>query len=149
MLKRLPELFNISTLNFSTFMKPVILFDGVCNLCNGFVQSIIKIDPQGKFQFAALQSEFGQEVMAKAQLPVHELNTVILYDNGKIFTHSDVPLEICRRLGGAWTLLLVFKFIPRSLRNRIYNWVARNRYRWFGKQESCMIPTPELRQRFL
>ncbi|WP_373552168.1 thiol-disulfide oxidoreductase DCC family protein [Haliscomenobacter sp.] len=130
-------------------MKPVILFDGVCNLCNGFVQYIIKIDPQGKFQFAALQSDFGQEVMAKAQLPVNELSTVVLYDNGKIFTHSNVPLEICRQLGGFWRLLLVFKLIPLSLRNRLYNWVASNRYRWFGQRESCMIPTPELRQRFL
>jgi len=130
-------------------MKPVILFDGVCNLCNGFVQTTISIDPQGKFQFAALQSEFGQEVMDKASLPVNELNTVILYDDGKIFTHSDVPLEICRRLGGVWSLFLVFKLIPRALRNRLYDWVASNRYRWFGKSESCMIPTPELRKRFL
>jgi predicted DCC family thiol-disulfide oxidoreductase YuxK len=74
---------------------------------------------------------------------------VILYDNGKIFTHSDVPLEICRQLGGVWSLFLVFKLVPRFLRNRLYNWVARNRYRWFGQRESCMIPTPELRQRFL
>jgi len=130
-------------------MKPVILFDGVCNLCNGFVQTTISIDPQGKFQFAALQSEFGQEVMAKASLPVNELNTVILYDNGKIFTHSDVPLEICRRLGGVWSLFLVFKLIPRALRNRLYDWVASNRYRWFGNSESCMIPSPDLRKRFL
>ena len=110
---------------------------------------MIRIDPKGKFQFAALQSEFGQEVMGKAKLPVNELNTVILYHNGKIFTHSDVPLEICRLLGGFWRLFLIFKLIPRALRNRIYNWVARNRYRWFGKSESCMIPTPELRERFL
>jgi predicted DCC family thiol-disulfide oxidoreductase YuxK len=130
-------------------MKPVILFDGVCNLCNGFVQTTISVDPQGKFQFAALQSEFGQEIMTKANLPVDRISTVILYDNGKIFTHSDVPLEICRRLGGFWRLLLVFKLIPRALRNRLYNWVASNRYRWFGKSESCMIPTPELRKRFL
>lgn len=130
-------------------MKPVVLFDGVCNLCNGFVQTLVKIDPAGKFQFAALQSEFGQEVMAKAQLPVNEISTVILYDNGKIFTHSDVPLEICRQLGGVWSVFLVFKLVPRFLRNRLYNWVARNRYRWFDQRESCMIPTPELRQRFL
>ncbi|WP_353480026.1 thiol-disulfide oxidoreductase DCC family protein [Haliscomenobacter sp.] len=130
-------------------MKSVILFDGVCNLCNGFVQTTINVDPQGKFQFAALQSEFGQEILTKANLPIDKLNTVILYDNGKIFTHSDVPLEICRRLGGFWRLLLVFKLIPRALRNRLYNWVASNRYRWFGKSETCMIPTPELRKRFL
>jgi predicted DCC family thiol-disulfide oxidoreductase YuxK len=130
-------------------MKPVVLFDGVCNLCNGFVQTLIRLDPQAKFQFASLQSEFGQDVMRKAQLPLNELNTVILYDNGTIFTHADVPLEIARRLGGFWKLFLVFKIVPRILRNRLYNWVARNRYRWFGQRESCMIPTPELRQRFL
>jgi predicted DCC family thiol-disulfide oxidoreductase YuxK len=130
-------------------MKPIVLFDGVCNLCNGFVQTLIRLDPQAKFQFASLQSEFGQDVMRKAQLPLNELNTVILYDNGAIFTHADVPLEIARRLGGFWKLFLVFKIVPRILRNRLYNWVARNRYRWFGQRESCMIPTPELRQRFL
>ncbi len=132
-----------------TVDKPVILFDGVCNLCSGFVQTIIKLDPGGKFQFASLQSEFGLEVRRKAGLDTVGLNTVILYAPPQIFTRSDVPLEIARRLGGVWKLALVGYLLPKGIRNYLYDWVARNRYRWFGKKETCWLPTPELKQRFL
>lgn len=129
--------------------KPILLFDGVCNLCNGFVQFIIQHDPEAKFRFAALQSSAGQELLGEAQISTTELSTVVLWETGKFYTHSDVPLRVVRHLGGWWTLFAVFKIIPKSLRDSIYNWVAKNRYRWFGKKESCMIPTPELKARFL
>jgi predicted DCC family thiol-disulfide oxidoreductase YuxK len=129
--------------------KPILLFDGVCNLCNGFVQFIILRDPQAKFRFAALQSEVGQQLLQKAKMSTSEINTVVLYEKGKFYTHSDVPLRIARHLGGWWILFTIFKIIPKFLRDSIYNWIARNRYRWFGKQESCMMPTPELKARFL
>lgn len=129
--------------------KPILLFDGVCNLCNGFVQFIILRDPQAKFRFAALQSEAGQQLLEKAKMSTSEINTVVLYEHGKFYTHSDVGLRVARHLGGGWILFTVFKIIPKGLRDNIYNWIARNRYRWFGKQESCMMPTPELKERFL
>ncbi|MFN7115215.1 MAG: thiol-disulfide oxidoreductase DCC family protein [Saprospiraceae bacterium] len=129
--------------------KPILLFDGVCNLCNGFVQFIIQRDPQAKFRFAALQSPVGQQLLQAARMPTQELSTVVLWENGRFYTHSDVPLRVVQYLGGLWQLLYVFKIIPKSLRDKLYNWIARNRYRWFGQKESCMIPTPELKARFL
>ncbi len=129
--------------------KPILLFDGVCNLCNGFVQFIIRQDPRAKFRFAALQSETGQELLRKARISTTELSTVVLWENGKFYTHSDVPLRVVWHLGGWWIFFTVFKIIPKSLRDTIYEWIAKNRYRWFGKKESCMLPTPELKARFL
>lgn len=129
--------------------KPILLFDGVCNLCNGFVQFVIKRDPEGIFRFASLQSEIGQTLLAQAQMPTKEISTVVLYEGGKFYTHSDVGLRVFRKMGGAWSLLYGLMIIPKFIRDGIYNWIARNRYRWFGKRESCMIPTPELKSRFL
>lgn len=129
--------------------KPILLFDGVCNLCSEFVQFVILRDPQAKFRFAALQSEVGQQLLQTAQMPTNEINTVVLYENDQFYTHSDVSLRVARHLGGWWTFFTIFKIIPQFLRDGIYNWIARNRYRWFGKQESCMIPTPDLKARFL
>ena len=128
---------------------PILLFDGVCNLCNGFVQFIIKRDPKGSFRFTALQSDAGQQLLTSHQQEKSDLSTVILIDNGQVYTHSDVALNVAKRLGGLWTLFLVFSIIPRSIRDRIYNWIARNRYRWFGEKEQCMIPTPDIKARFL
>jgi len=129
--------------------KPILLFDGVCNLCNGFVQFVIKIDPQGKFRFASLQSDIGQELLTQHRLSPKSLNTVVMIDGSRAYTRSDVPLEAARKLGGFWTLFYVFKIIPRSLRDGIYNWIAQNRYRWFGKKDECWLPTPDLKERFL
>jgi predicted DCC family thiol-disulfide oxidoreductase YuxK len=128
---------------------PILLFDGVCNLCNSFVQFVIRRDPEAVFRFAPLQSEVGQELAARAGFPVDELSTVILYHQGRFYTHSDVALEVVRRLPGGWSLLYGLAIIPKSIRDAIYNWVARNRYRWFGKRESCMMPTPDIKRRFL
>lgn len=128
---------------------PVLLFDGVCNLCSGFVQFVIKIDPKGKFRFASLQSDLGQEILQAAGMSTDDLGTVVLVKDGDVYTHSDVALESARILGGGWQLFYVFKILPRFLRDGIYNWVARNRYRWFGKKEACWLPTPDLKRRFL
>ena len=129
--------------------KPILLFDGVCNLCNGLVQFIIKRDPHGQFRFTALQSEAGQSLLQEAGLDPSALNTVVMFDNGQFYTHSNVPLQIAWRLGGLWRLFFVFKLVPKWIRDRIYDWIASNRYSWFGKKDSCMIPTPELKQRFI
>lgn len=137
-----------STLNIPQD-KPILLFDGVCNLCNGFVQFVIRRDPQAKFRFAALQSEVGQQLLREANMPTDELSTVVLYENGRFYTHSSVPLRVVKKFGGAWPLLYGLVIVPKMIRDGVYNWIARNRYRWFGKQESCMIPTPELKARFL
>ncbi len=129
--------------------KPILLFDGVCNLCNGLVQFIIKRDPKGHFRFSALQSEAGQSLLMEAGLDPAALNTVVMFDSGQFYTHSNVPLQIAWHLGGLWRVFYVFKLMPKWIRDRIYDWIARNRYKWFGQKESCMIPTPELKQRFL
>jgi predicted DCC family thiol-disulfide oxidoreductase YuxK len=129
--------------------NPVLLFDGVCNLCNGFVQFIIKRDTKGIFRFTSLQSDIGQQLMKDHGFPTDELNTVILIKNGQVYTHSDAPLQIARHLSFPWPLFSIFAIVPKMIRDRIYDWVARNRYKWYGKKDSCMIPTPELKSRFL
>jgi len=129
--------------------KPILLFDGVCNLCNSSVQTLIKMDKKGAFRLASLQSAVGQALLLKFGLPPEELNSVILIDNEKAYLRSDVPLEVLRKLGGGWQLFYIFKLIPRFLRDAIYNFIARNRYRWFGKEEACMMPTVDIQQRFL
>jgi len=128
---------------------PVILFDGVCNLCNSSVLFIIQRDPQSQFRFASLQSEFGKSYLEKFGLPVTELNSVLLIKDGKLFQKSNAALEIAKLLSGAWPVFYVFKLVPAFLRDGCYSWIARNRYRWFGKKDACMIPTPELKSRFL
>jgi predicted DCC family thiol-disulfide oxidoreductase YuxK len=105
-------------------------------------------DPKGIFKFAALQSQTGQALLQQFGLHPENFDTVILVDGEHIFTRSDAPLEIVRRLGGMWSLLGVFKIIPRSIRNALYDWIARNRYRWVGKKEECMLPRPEWKERF-
>lgn len=137
-----------STLNIPRD-KPILLFDGVCNLCNGFVQFVIRRDPKAKIRFAALQSEVGQQLLKEANMPLEELSTVVLWEKGKFYTHSDVPLRVARYLDGLLSVYAVYTVIPKFIRDGIYNWIASNRYHWFGKQESCMLPTPELQARFL
>ncbi|MBI5916111.1 MAG: thiol-disulfide oxidoreductase DCC family protein [Bacteroidetes bacterium] len=141
----------MSNLQFpiSNIESPILLFDGVCNLCNASVQWVIRHDPAGRFHFASLQSETGKQLLQKFNLPVSELNTVVLVDGGKALTRSDVPLRILKYLGGGWKLLGVFRIVPKFVRDAVYDWIARNRYRWFGRQEACWLPTPELKARFL
>ncbi len=128
---------------------PILLFDGVCNLCNGAVQFILKRDREGVFRFASLQSPTGQALLQHAGMPVDRISTLVLVENHKVWVRSDAALRLARHLSGAWPLLYGFIVIPRPLRDVVYDWVARNRYRWFGKQESCMMPAPEWKGRFV
>jgi predicted DCC family thiol-disulfide oxidoreductase YuxK len=126
-----------------------VLFDGECNLCNGTVQFIIKRDRRSRFRFAALQSEAGKAMLQEHRLPPEALDTIVLIADGRAYTRSNAALGIARRLDGLWPLCYAAVVIPRFLRNRVYDLIARNRYRWFGKREECMVPTPELRRRFM
>jgi predicted DCC family thiol-disulfide oxidoreductase YuxK len=129
--------------------NPIILFDGVCNLCNRSIQLIIKRDQKKIFRFASLQGKLGQEVLKKYQLPADQLHSFILLEGDRIFTRSTGALRIFRELGGGWKLLYGFMIIPRFIRDAVYNFVSRNRYKWYGKREECMVPTPDLKERFL
>ena len=129
-----------------------ILFDGVCNLCNGFVQFVIRQDPAGRFRFTALQSPAGQALLAAhgATPPAAaDPDSVQLLSGGRLYSHSTAVLRIAAGLGGIWRLAAVGWVLPRPWRDALYRFVARHRYRWFGRQESCWLPTPELRARFL
>ena len=128
---------------------PIVLFDGVCNLCSGSVQFLLKRDREGRFRFASLQSDAGRSLLAEHGLAVDSLRSVVLIEDGRVWQESAAALRIARHLPGAWRLLRVFAAIPRPLRDAVYRWIARNRYRWFGKAETCWLPTPELKERFL
>jgi predicted DCC family thiol-disulfide oxidoreductase YuxK len=128
---------------------PLILFDGVCNLCSFWVLFIIKRDPEKRFRFASLQSALGQKTLTEIGLSGGEFNTMILVDGKKHYTKSSAALEIARRVKGLWPLLFMFIVIPSPIRDFVYDIIARNRYRWFGKKESCLVPTPDLKERFL
>lgn len=129
--------------------NPIVLFDGVCNLCNGSIQFLVKRDPQAYFRFASLQSDTGQKLQAALGMDPQALDSVILVEGDRWYKESDAALRIARNLPGAWKLLAAFRIIPRPLRDAAYRLIARNRYRWFGKAEPCWLPTPELRGRFL
>lgn len=129
--------------------QPVVLFDGVCNLCNQSVQFIIKRDKKKQFLFAQLQGATGQLLLKKFQLSPTELNSFILISNDKIFMKSTGALMMLRKLGGIWSAGYLLIIVPRFIRDAVYDWIARNRYKWFGKREQCMLPTPELKSRFL
>ena len=130
---------------------PVILFDGVCNLCNHSVNFIIDRDPQARFRFAALQSPAAQALLAARGLPppAAEPESILLLAGDKVHQRSGAALRIARGLRGAWPLLSAFLLVPAPLRDWVYRWIARNRYRWFGKSDTCRMPTPELKARFL
>lgn len=129
--------------------KKVVLFDGVCNLCNRSIQEIIKRDDRDIFRFASLQSEYAQSLLRSLGQPTEELKSIILVEgNGQMATESSAVLKIAKDLkGGAF--LSVFKIIPKPWRDSLYRFVAANRYKWFGKKDHCMIPTPQLQSKFL
>ncbi len=129
--------------------QPVVLFDGVCNLCNGSVLFIIKRDTRARLKFASLQSDYGAEQMKRFHLSSSSLNSVLLIKNDRLFQKSNAALEIASMLDGAWPLLYAFKIVPGFIRNFVYDWIAKNRYRWFGKKEACMIPALEMKARFV
>jgi predicted DCC family thiol-disulfide oxidoreductase YuxK len=126
----------------------VILFDGVCNLCNGAVQFVIERDPAARFGFAALQSPVAARLMGSGGSG-SRLDSIVLLEDGRVWTQSTAALRIARRLRFPWPAAYAMIVVPRPLRDWIYNLVARNRYRWFGQREMCMVPTPALRARFL
>lgn len=128
---------------------PVILFDGVCNLCNGWVRFVVRRDPAGVFRFAAQQSPSGQAMIEARMKGVAELSSVILIVDDAVYLESDAVLRILARLGPPWSWAMFFRFIPRRFRDACYRFVARHRYRWFGKTELCQIPSAEMRSRFL
>ena len=128
----------------------IVLFDGVCNLCSGGVQFIIKRDKKDLFRFASLQSELGKKLLSERKIDPEITDSMVLIQPGKAYyLRSDAALEIGKQFSGFWQLLSVFQWFPSPIRNFVYDFMAKNRYRWFGKKESCMIPSPELRQKFL
>lgn len=127
----------------------IVLFDGVCNLCNGLVSFIIHRDTKNIFKFAALQSERGKEIIKKSGLEPGKLYTVFLIDDEKIYGNSTAVLRILKNLKGLWRLLYIFILVPPFIRNTIYNIIANKRYRWFGKRDKCMVPDERIVRKFL
>ena len=137
----------IKTINTSG--EKIIIFDGICHLCNGAVQFIIRRDSSAKFKFVTRQSETGQVLLSRHQASLKDAETIVLLKDQIIYTGSDAVLEIARGLDHLWKLLIVFKIIPGFIRNRVYNFIAKHRYYWFGKRDVCYTPMQELKQRFL
>ncbi len=131
--------------------SPTILFDGVCNLCNSSVQKIITRDTKGFFKYASLQSSFGQEFLKENKLPTETFDSfIVLFPNGTFYTESDAFLKVLENLQGIYLALAqLLALIPKGLRNTIYKYVAKNRYKWFGKRETCMLPKAEWKSRFI
>jgi predicted DCC family thiol-disulfide oxidoreductase YuxK len=129
--------------------QKVVLFDGVCNLCNSGVQFIIRHDARRQFLFGSLQGEAGQAYLKKFNLPADSLHSFILIEGEQVYTHSTAALRVLKHLGGGWKLFYGLIIIPKFARDGMYNFIARNRYKWFGKKEACWIPQPGLQSRFL
>lgn len=134
-------------LSFNT-TKPIIFFDGVCNLCNGSVQFVIKKDKAARFRFASLQSAAGQELLQHFKLSQDNFNSFILFEDGQLYTRSTAALRVFSQLKG-WKWTRALQWFPLFIRDGVYKFIARNRYRWFGKRESCMVPRADLVSRFL
>lgn len=128
---------------------PVLLFDGVCNLCNSMVTFVIKRDQNATFKFASLQSEVGQTILLEHSLPLDQFDSFYYVEGKKLYTKSTAALKVAKKLDGAWKLFYPLIIIPKPLRDIVYSFVAKNRYRWFGKKDECMLPNPEMKQRFL
>jgi len=129
--------------------KPIILFDGVCNLCNTSVQFIIKRDSKKNFMFSSLQSDAGQAILLQNNLENLDFDTIILLEDGIVYDKSTAILKIIRRLSGFYKFGYIFIMVPKFIRDFVYKIIAKNRYKWFGKRDTCMIPTEELKLRFL
>jgi len=130
-------------------VQPIILFDGVCNFCNAAVNFVIKRDKQGVLKFAALQSNAGVQLLQQYNLPTTDMKSFVFIENGIAHTQSTAVLKVCKYLGWAWPLCYVFILVPKFVRDGLYSWIAKNRYKWFGQKNACMIPTPEVKSRFL
>ncbi len=128
---------------------PIILFDGVCNLCKGSVRFVIKRDRRRRFRFASLQSPIAEVLLADEPVPQDRLESMILLFDGNVFRKSTAALMIAARLDGAWPLMAGFLLVPWPLRDAVYDWIGRRRYRWFGRQDACWVPSSDLADRFL
>lgn len=130
--------------------KHIILFDGVCNLCNSSVNSVIDKDKNDLYRFTSLQEEVGQEIQKYLGINTIDLDSIILYiPEEAYYTKSDAALKVLSSFGGLWKVVNIFYIIPKPIRNFVYDFVARNRYKWYGKSDNCRIPTPELKSKFL
>lgn len=129
--------------------KLLILYDGVCNFCNSSVMFVAERDKQNNFVFAHLQSEIGLKYRQNFKLPTDIINTLVLVENQKAFIKSTAALRIARNLSGLWPLLYIFIVFPPFLRDFVYDFVAKNRYRWFGKSEVCKLPDPQIKEKFI
>jgi predicted DCC family thiol-disulfide oxidoreductase YuxK len=127
----------------------LVLFDGVCNLCNGAVNFIIDRDPAGYFRFAPLQSETARHHLDDTPVSSTDLDTIVMIEDGTPYVRSTAALRIARRLTGGWRLLALFLVVPRPLRDAVYTWIANHRYDWFGRRDQCRLPTPDVKERFL
>tara|TARA_R110002126_G_scaffold90284_4_gene215402 strand:+ start:2637 stop:3053 length:417 start_codon:yes stop_codon:yes gene_type:complete len=128
----------------------IILFDGVCNLCNSSVQYVIKRDKSNAYRFAALQSEIGKKLVEERGIDTSQIDSIILIEPGvAYYTKSTAALKIAQSFGGVWQLTSVFEWIPEKIRDWVYDYIAKNRYKWYGKKEVCMVPSPENNERFL
>ena len=142
--------FTIRRLPFTIkVMSAIILFDGVCNFCNGSVNFIIERDTEKYFKFAPLQSEIGQKLLNEHGIDKTVTDSVVLIENNKVYTRTTAVLRIAKRLSGAWRFFYGFIIVPSFIRDVLYKLFAKNRYKTFGRQEACMVPTPEIRERFL
>jgi predicted DCC family thiol-disulfide oxidoreductase YuxK len=133
----------------SSAIHPIILFDGVCNFCNNTINFLIRQDKKGVFHFAPLQSEIGQSLLRQQGLDQQQFDSFVLVTNSKAYLKSSAALQLIQHLPWYWQWARLLWVVPRPIRDGVYNWIARNRYNWFGKKDACMIPTPEVRSRFL
>lgn len=130
--------------------KKIILFDGICNLCNSSIQLIIKKDRNDDFRFVAIQSELGQKIIKHIGVDLSKTDSILLYEPRNAYYYkAEAVFKISEYLGGLYSLVSVLSIVPKSLSNFVYDYIAKNRYKWYGKKESCMIPTPELKAKFL
>jgi predicted DCC family thiol-disulfide oxidoreductase YuxK len=129
--------------------QDIVLFDGVCNLCNAAILFIIKRDKNNRFKFAPLESDAGKELLSMHQIDSSKIDSIVLISGDTAFAKAGAALRISKHLTGLWPLLYSLVIIPRCISDGVYDFIARNRYKWFGKKESCMIPTPELKSKFL
>jgi len=133
----------------SSFPGKIVLFDGVCNLCEGSVQFLLKRDKQNVLYYASLQSDAAAELLPNSGLDEKFLKSIVFIDEGEAFTESDAVLRICKYLPQPWRSLQYFRYIPKWIRDPVYRFIARNRYRWFGKKDQCMMPAEGVMERFL
>ena len=129
--------------------SPVLLFDVVCNLCSNSVQFVLTHNKKENINFASLQSEFGAKTLLNSKLPSDYTSSLVLLENDKVYVKSDAALQLCKHLSGLWKIGSILLIIPTFIRNPVYDWIAKNRYKWFGKKEVCWIPEPKWKKRFL